>query len=146
MENQPSHNPEALLRNWQIMWGAMFFSYVTFAAMSWFAGQPQTLTGGPGFVPLFPVLALLGCGTLAASFVVYKKMFGQAVAQQKPTLLQSGYIVAWALCEATCLFGLLGIFMTKALAFYAFFAVAALGMMAHRPRRDALHATLYKKF
>ena len=78
--------------------------------------------------------------------MVYRKMSGQAVAEQNPARLQSGYIVAWALCEATCLCGLLGIFMTKTFAFYAFFLAAALGMIAHRPQRDALHATLYKKF
>ena len=147
MMNQPNPkgvNPETLFRNWLTIWGAMLMSCLLFALMSWFIGQPSGLTGAEQFIPLFPLFLLLSLSALAASFFLKGRQLAQAVAQQKPLILQSGYIAAWALCEASCLFGLAGIFVTKALAFYALMALGLLALLAHFPKRDDLRATVYK--
>ena len=144
--NQPNNvNTEAILRTWLTIWGGMLMSCVMFALMAWFIGQPTQLAGGESFIPLFPVLLMLALGTLAASFVLKNKQLAQAIAEQKPLILQSGYILAWALCEAAALFGLVGIFVTKAAAFFSLIALGAVGLALHFPKRDDLRATTFKK-
>ena len=144
--SQPNNvNTEAIFRTWLTIWGGILMSCVMFALMAWFIGQPTQPTGGESFMPLFPVLLMLALGTLAASFVLKNKQLAQAVAEQKPLILQSGYILAWALCEAAALFGLVGILVTKALAFFALIALGAVGLLLHFPKRDDLRATTFKK-
>ena len=144
--SQPNNtNAETIFRNLIPIWGAILMSCVMFALMAWFMGQPTQLTGGESFIPLFPVLLMLALGTLAASFVLKSKQLAQAIAEQKPLILQSGYILAWALCEAAALFGLVGIFVTKAAAFFALIALGAVGLALHFPKRDDLRATTFKK-
>jgi hypothetical protein len=96
-------------------------------------------------MPLFPLLAMIALGAVGASFVLKSKQLARAIDEQSPQVLQSGYIVAWALCDAATLFGLAGIFVTKAAAFFALMALGALGLVLHFPKRDDLHATVYKK-
>jgi flagellar biosynthesis component FlhA len=148
MTNQPNPkgvNTEAIFRNWLIIWGGLLMACVMFALLSWFVAQPQKLTGGDNFMPLFAGLLIAALGALAVSFVLKSRQLAQAVEQQKPALLQSGYVAAWALCEAACLCGMLGVFATKALAFFALMALGILGLLVHFPKRDDLHATVYKR-
>ncbi len=144
--NQPNNvNTEAMFRTWLTIWGAILMSCVMFALMAWFIGQPTQLIGGDNFMLIFPMLLIIALGTLAASFLLKSKQLAQAIAEQNPKILQGSYIVAWALCEAATLFGLLGIFVTKAAAFFALIALGALGLLLHFPKRDDLHATTFKK-
>lgn len=142
--SQPK-NTEAIFRNWMTIWGAILMSCVMFALMAWFIGQPAQLAGGDNFTVLFAALFFAAIGAVGVSFVLKSKQLARAVAEQNPMLLQSGYIVAWALCEAAALFGLMGIFVTKAAAFFALMALGALGLLLHVPKRDDLHATTFKK-
>jgi hypothetical protein len=143
MTNQP--DTETIYRNWITVWGAILMACVMLALMGWFIGQPTQLAGGNGFMPLFPLLAMIALGAVGASFVLKSKQLARAIDEQSPQVLQSGYIVAWALCDAATLFGLAGIFVTKAAAFFALMALGALGLVLHFPKRDDLHATVYKK-
>jgi hypothetical protein len=144
--NQPDEaNPETIFRTWITIWGAILMSSLMFALMAWFIGQPTQLAGGDNFTVLFAALFFAASGAVGVSFVLKNKQLARAVAEQSPAILQSGYIVAWALCEAAALFGLVGVFVTKASAFFALMALGALGLALHFPKRDDLHATTFKK-
>jgi F0F1-type ATP synthase membrane subunit c/vacuolar-type H+-ATPase subunit K len=75
------------------------------------------------------------------SFVVRQKAVKGAIEKRDVASLQSGYITSFALCEAAALFGVLDHFVTGSKYFYISFAIAALGMLLHFPKRDHVRAT-----
>ncbi|MFL6256768.1 MAG: hypothetical protein ACJ74T_17315, partial [Pyrinomonadaceae bacterium] len=89
-------------------------------------------------------LGALALVLVAVSFVVRGFFYGLAARQQQPMLVQGGFILSMALCEAGVLMGLVGVFVTRNDAAYLLFALGALGMLLHFPRREQLEAT-YRK-
>ncbi len=59
--------------------------------------------------------------------------------------MQTGFIIAMALCESAVLFGLVGVFMTWNNYAYLLFALGALGEVLHFPRREQLMSAYYKQ-
>jgi hypothetical protein len=74
--------------------------------------------------------------TFGLSFVVKAKLLAQSAVQNRPDLATTAYVLAFALCEASALFGLVAHFTTGARASYYFFIPAALGFLLHFPRRQ----------
>ena len=64
----------------------------------------------------------------------------------QPAKFQTGFIIATALCEAAGLLGFVGIFVTHNREAYLLFAIGALGLLLHFPRRDQLAAAYRKGF
>jgi hypothetical protein len=93
---------------------------------------------------IFWILAGLSLMLVIVSFAVKQKLFAQAVEKQSAALVQQGQVLATALCEAAALFGLLARAITGTPYFYLPFVVAALGMLLHFPRREALMAASFK--
>ena len=90
------------------------------------------------------VLLALGVFAFAISFVLKGKLLSQAIDRGRPEMVQTGLIVALALCEVSALCGLVVFFVTGAGYYYIFFIISALGMLLHMPRREHLRAASFK--
>jgi len=147
MMNQPAAGagPEAYLRVTRILWGA-FLAGVGLFVLVTVVTRPSELPDemGRGFDPLLYVLAALAVATVAASFFVKSGFYRRAAEQRLPALVQTGFILAMALCESGVLFGLAGVFVTRNDAAYLLFALGALGMVLHFPRREQVEAAFQK--
>lgn len=133
-----------------VLWAALLMSQLLFLVLIYFI-KPEVfrfdfakpfLGENPTIVILF---AFLGISTFLMSFVLKKKQLDAAVEKQNPAYVQTALIVACALCEATTLFGLLLVFLFAYQYFFLWFALAALGMILHFPRREHLINASYKR-
>jgi len=147
MMNRPAAGagPETYLRTMRILWVA-FLTCVGLFVLVTVVTRPSELPAesGRGLDPLLVVLAGLALLTVAASFVVKSGFYRRAVGGRLPALLPSGFIIAMALCESAVLFGLVGVFVTRNDAAYLLFALGALGMLLHFPRREQVEAAFQK--
>ena len=133
-----------------ILWFALLMSQVMFLVVIFFA-KPEIfkfdwtkpiLGENAVIVILFAVLALANFGL---SFVMKKRSYEQSVAEQKVALVQTGLIIACALCEAISLLGMVLAFAFSYQYFFLWFALGILGIILHFPRRDDVIAANYKK-
>jgi hypothetical protein len=132
---------DARYRTLLILWLAILFSVMLFFVMTRFIGIPVEVEGNMILVPILLALSIL---TLALSFVLKRRFYSQAIDRQSPAMLQTGLIVALALCEVTALFGLIIFFVTGCHYYYLFFVLSVLGMLLHMPRREPLRAASFK--
>ena len=93
---------------------------------------------------------IVGCAVAAVmavvlSFPFRRRLNERAVAEQDPAHVQTGLVIALALCEASSLFGLALAFAFEYQYFFVWFALGILGMVLHFPRRADLHAAGYKQ-
>jgi hypothetical protein len=134
----------ARLRVLQIIWAALLMSIMLFALLSFLVLRPSE----SGNQLLFWVFAGVGLMLILISFQIRQKATAQAVAERDETkgaaALQSAYIVAWALCEAAGLFGVMTRAITSSPYFYLLFVLAALGMFLNFPRREHVAAVTFK--
>lgn len=142
--NQPT--TEAVYRTNIILWAAMLFSQFTFLILLFFikremfsfnSSESAGVAGGNpgnfyGLSPLVMILAVLGLIALALSFVIKARMLKFAIDNKSVELVQQGQIVAYALCEAVSLFGLVAAFAANSRFFFLFFAVGIVGMSTLR--------------
>ena len=92
--------------------------------------------GRPG--PAAAVLVFCSIASLVsfgASFALKAKWLAQARALRRADTAQSGYVLAFALCESVAVFGVFSHFAARAPEAVYFFALAALGILLHFPRR-----------
>jgi hypothetical protein len=90
------------------------------------------------------ILTALGTFMIGVSFVIKQRFLNQSVEQQKVALVQTGFIVAIAMCEAGALFGLVDLMTTGNRYYFVVMIIAVLGILIHFPRRDHLLAAGYK--
>lgn len=109
-------------------------------------GVPER-TDAPSSQTSFPVFALTAIGTLLVllSFVVKRKLLERSVENQDVRLVQTGLVVACAMCELSALLGLLERFVIGSGYFYLLFILAAAGTAFHFPHRQQLLAATYKQ-
>jgi len=149
MQNQ-NQNVEGQYRIMAIIWFALLVSQLLLLVVLFFA-KPEvfkfdfskSLLGDKGMI--IAVFALLAISNLALSFVFRKKFLNQAIAEQKPALVQTAMIIACALCEAVSLFGLVLAFAFSSQYFFLWFALGILGTILHFPRRENLIAASFKQ-
>jgi F0F1-type ATP synthase membrane subunit c/vacuolar-type H+-ATPase subunit K len=127
---------EGGLRTLRIIWLAILVSVTALFVVTRLM-QPPAAEGNK---MLFWILWGLGFATFGASFVLKSKLLKQAIAKQKPEILRSAYIIAFALCEATGIFGLIAYFVTGIQYYYLFFVLSGFGILLHKPQRDDLLA------
>ena len=133
------------LRTLRILWGSFLVCvglFVLVTRLTRTADLPAKVSGG--IDPLLYVLAIAALVLVAVSFVVRGFFYGRAAQHQQPMLVQGGFILAMALCEAGVLMGLVGVFVTRNDAAYLLFALGALGMLLHFPRREQVEAAYQK--
>ena len=156
MQDPPS-NIEAQYNTMIVIWASLLMSQVLFVVLVYLT-RPQLFrfdlsqpllggsrqgTGSTGALIIgFGVAALLSVGF---SFAFKKRLNERAVAAQDPAQVQSGLVIALALCEASSLFGLALAFAFDYSYFYLWIALGLLGMLLHFPRRNDLHAASFNK-
>ena len=144
MTNQPGgeHGPEARLRTMRILWAAFLMNVGLLALVTCFGAPDEG--GVEGVPPLLYGLAAAALSAVVASIALKASFFRRAAERREPARMQTGFIVALALCESAALLGMVGVFVTLCDYSYALFALGALGMLLHFPRRDEVFAPYYK--
>lgn len=79
------------------------------------------------------------------SFAFRKRLNERAAAEQNTAHVQTGLIIALALCESSTLFGLALAFAFEYQYFFLWIALGVIGMLLHFPRRESLIAASYRK-
>ena len=138
---------EARLRTLRILW-ALFLTTVGLYVLVTVFARPSAdalAEGGRDNPTLLMALAVAGISTVAVSFVLKRRFYALAAERGDPAQLQQGFIIAVVLCETCVLIGLLGLFTTWNDYAYTLFALGALGIALHFPRREDVAATYYKR-
>ncbi|PYS89503.1 MAG: hypothetical protein DMF64_17500 [Acidobacteria bacterium] len=117
-----------------IIWFAQFVTLGLFVLVVWLTRVPRN---GSNDALRFWVFDVLGGATFALSFVLKYKLLRRASEQQRPDVVTTAYVLAFALCEATAIFGLVNYFLSGVPPL-TLFAVALFGMALHVPRRVEL--------
>ena len=147
--NEPKPNLVAQYQSLVIIWGAILMSQIMFLVVLFVTKKElfefrfdQPVTGQSGSMILgFAVVALTCVGF---SFAFKRRFFERAVEQQEPNLIQTGTIIALALCEASSLIGLCLAFAFDYQYFFAWFILGIDGILFHFPRQNDLLAAGYK--
>ena len=132
-----------------ILWAALLFSQIIFIVMLFFV-KPNLFRFDFSESPLEPSGAMILGFAVAAvtcvviSFAFKRRLYERAVAEQDPAQVQSGLIIALALCEASSLFGLVLAFAFDYPYFFLWFILGIFGMLLHFPRQTDLLAAGYK--
>ena len=138
-----------------LVWAAMLFSQLMFLVVVLLA-RPKifnfgTRTSGDGsnqdlllaLNPVMIILGVLGLATVAVSFVLKSRMLKLAIDNKQIGLVPTAQILAYALCEATTLFGLFIALAFNSPLFFAWFAVGVTGILLHFPRRNDFAAASF---
>lgn len=130
---------EARHKVFLILWFALFLSVMLFSVLALVVGSKGTPNPTLSY-------ALLGMGsmTVLVSFLVKQQLVQKAINNNDIAALQSAYIVSLALCESAGLFGVLDRFLTASQTSWFLFAIAALGIFLHFPKKDHIRAVSYK--
>jgi hypothetical protein len=148
-------NPEARLRTMRILWAVFLASVCLYALVAYYIASPtlswsSVQSDGPlgsigatagGFSTMFIMFFAFGMSTVVASFLLKQAFTKRAIGEQNPALLQTGLILSVALCEMAGLFGFIGLMVDGNPFAYLLFAVSALGILLHFPRREQVFAT-----
>jgi F0F1-type ATP synthase membrane subunit c/vacuolar-type H+-ATPase subunit K len=131
-------NPDAQLRVMRILWVVFLITIGLFVLVTYVSRPPAETVAEmrQENQAVLLVCAALGLSSVAASFVAKASFYRRAAEQRRPEVLQTGFILAMALCESAVLFGLVGVFITRNDYAYGLFALGALGELLHFPGRD----------
>lgn len=156
MQN-PKPNVEAQYKTMLVIWAGLLLSQLMFVLLVFLTrgdlfrlDLSQSLLG-PSGRPTGTNAAVIGGFAVAAvtavafSFAFRRRLNERAVAEQNTAHVQSGLIIALALCEASSLFGLTLAFAFDYQYFFAWIALGIIGILLHFPKRNDLHAAAYKK-
>jgi hypothetical protein len=146
---------DARLRVMRIIWAA-FLGAVCLYAVVGYVVNPPTLSwrswgfgGEGGSLGLSLAAAGLYAAGLLASVLfaplLWRSFLRRAEAEQKPALVQTGFIVALAVCEAGALLGLTILFLTRSWNAFLLMGTSAMMIALLRPRREQLAAAAYRK-
>jgi hypothetical protein len=126
---------DAAYRSLKVIWLAILVGVITLFVITRLV-QPAT----SNVQIVFWVLLALGLMSFGASFVMKQRMLKQAAGKNVLGFVRVAYIIAFALCEATALFGMVAYFVTGVEYYYFFFVLSGFGILLHKPQRDDLLA------
>lgn len=78
------------------------------------------------------------------SFAVKKNFLSRSVEAQQVRLVNTGFILAAAFCEAAALLGLLDLLVARDRYYFVLIALAFVALLLHFPRRIHLESASYK--
>jgi NADH:ubiquinone oxidoreductase subunit 5 (subunit L)/multisubunit Na+/H+ antiporter MnhA subunit len=147
--NSQSPNLVARYKTLVILWAALLMSqfmllFVVFVTKDelFRFDFSQPIYGPSGAMVLGFAVAAVTC--FIFSFAFKKRFFQRAEEEQKPDHIQTGTIIACALCEASTLFGLALAFAFTYQYFFAWFVLGIVGILLHFPRQTDLLVSGYK--
>lgn len=135
-----------------VIWASLLMSQVMFVVVVVFTrpklfqfdlshpilGEGSTKVGSTA--ALIIGFAIAAVTVVLFSFAFRRRLNERAVEGQDTAQVQTGLIIALALCEAASLFGLALAFAFDYQYFFAWIALGIIGMIFHFPKRDELHA------
>jgi hypothetical protein len=133
--NQDQTNIDLRYRSMMIIWFGIFMSFVGFFVLTRLSPVEPTENRS-----LALALSSLGLAPVALSFLLKQKLLDKAVQNKNVIAVQQAYVLAYALCEAAALLGVLCHFLTGSTYYYAGFIIAGLGMLLHFPKKQHLLA------
>ena len=136
--NQP--NLETRYRTLLILWSAIWISVLLFLVLIYFAPVPQNENLGVSLL-----LIAISIAPVALSFLIKKKMLIKSVESQQPAIVNSAYVMSFALCEVPALLGVMNHFLTGSMYYLAGFAIAGIGLLLHFPQKKHLADASYKQ-
>lgn len=141
MNDKAEPGVELRHRNILIMWAAILMLVPMYLVLIWMNSVPPD----PDKSTLMLVLTGLSIVPVAVSFLAKQKLLAKAAELQKLELVQQAYVVAFALCEAALLLGLVTYFVTGSPYYVAAIAIGALGLLTHFPRKQHLLDATFKR-
>jgi hypothetical protein len=143
MKTTDSGQPDidARYRTLLILWFAICMSALMFLVLSRLtpiaAAENQKLT---------VLLNSLGAVPVALSFLLKQRALAKSIGTQQLDLVQSAYVLSFALCESSALLGLLNHFLTGSRYYYFAFLIAGVGLLLHFPQKQNLvNASSYQQ-
>ena len=132
---------EARYRTLLILWFAICMSVLMFMVVIYLSpvvvAENRTLTLALNSLGLLPV---------ALSFLLKQRALAKSVATQRLDLVQSAYVLSFALCESSALLGLVDHFTTGSKYSYCAFVIAGIGLLLHFPQKQNLvNASSYRQ-
>jgi hypothetical protein len=132
---------EARYRTLLILWFAICMSVLMFMVVIYLSpvvvAENRTLTLALNSLGLLPV---------ALSFLLKQRALAKSVATQRLDLVQSAYVLSFALCESSALLGLVDHFTTGSRYSYFAFVIAGIGLLLHFPQKQNLvNASSYRQ-
>src|ERR1043165_4713612 len=126
---------DAAYRSLRVVWLAILTGVVTLFVITRLV-QPAASNAKI----IFWMLMALGLMSFGASFAMKQKTLKQAAGKNSLGMARIAYILAFAFCEATALFGIVAYFVTGVEYYYFFFVLSGFGIILHKPQRDDLLA------
>jgi hypothetical protein len=143
MSNQRTQpNVDARYRIMLIIWFALLSAVGLYFVVGQLVQPPEVDSAQNKMLTV--ILAGLGTFMVVVSFAVKQRFLSQSVERQEIALVQTGFIVAVAMCEAGALFGLVDLVVTGNRYYFVVMMIGALGILFHFPRRDHLLGATYK--
>ena len=127
-----------------VLWFAMLMNMGVLFLVAFMVAPDFTRESFGSTTLMTAVLAALGAFLVVISFAVKRRFLERSVDRQDVSLVQKGFIVAWAICEAGALIGLIDRFLFGNRDYYALFLLAVIGIALQFPRADALRSANYK--
>ncbi|HEX5703359.1 MAG TPA: hypothetical protein VFX97_09200 [Pyrinomonadaceae bacterium] len=140
MNDKAEPGVEQRHRNMLIIWAGILMVIPMYLVLIWINSVPPD----PEKTTLSLMLIGLSIVPVAISFLVKQKLLAKAADLHKLDLVQQAYVVAFVLCEAALLLGLITYFVTGSPYYVAAIAIGALGILLHFPRKQHLLDATFK--
>lgn len=135
-------NVDTRYRTMLILWFAFLSTIGMYFVISQFIQRPEVENAQNKMLTL--ALSAMGTFVVLISLALKRNFLKQSVEKQQVGLVQTGFIIAIAMCEAGALFGLLDLLLTGNRYYFLLLVISAIVMVLHFPRRDQLLAASYK--
>lgn len=148
--NEPKPDLVAQYQKLLVIWAAIMMSQLMLLLVLFFTKRElfefrfdQPVEGQSGAMILGFAVVAISC--VGFSFAFKRRFLERAFEQQDPKLVQSGHIIAIALCEAASLIGMSLAFAFDYQYFLVWFILGIASTLLHFPRQNDLLAAGYKK-
>ena len=139
--DQNQSNIDGRYRTLLTLWAAMFVSVLSFLLFINLAAVKPIANAR-----LSLILNLVGIAPVAMSFVLKIKILQRSINTQRLDLVQTAYVLAFALCEISAILGLMSRYLTGSNDYYIGLGFALLGILLHLTRKRYLLAAADKEF
>lgn len=123
---------EARHRTILVLWFALLMSITILFAMTRFIPGNSTDSNAT----LSYALIGLAFTSVVASVLIKQRFVQRAIEKRDAAMLQTGYIVSFALCESAAILGLVDHMVTGSSYYFLSFLLGLLGMLFHFPKKD----------